>query len=55
MKKSFAQYDMAELGVVSTNPEIILMRQQDDEQECDIEESMWYAGTAVTKTKSNDY
>ena len=39
----------------STNPEIILMRQQDDEQECDLEDSMWHAGTAVTKPKLNDY
>ena len=55
MKISFHQLEHVEGSDVSNNPEIILMRQQDDEQECDIEESMWYAGTAVTKPKSHDY
>ena len=55
MRISYAQLEHSEGSDVTTNPEIILMRQQDDEQECDIEESMWYAGTAVTKPKSNDY
>jgi hypothetical protein len=34
------------------NPEIILMRRQGDEQECDVEISAWHAGTAVTQPKS---
>ena len=55
MRIAYAQLEHDEGSDVSTNPEIILMRQQDDEQECDIEESMWYAGTAVTKPKSHDY
>ncbi len=33
------------------NPEIILMRRQGDAQECDVEESTWRAGTAVTQPK----
>ena len=37
------------------NPEIILLRRQDDEYEADVTESFWSSGTAVTSVKhSND-
>jgi len=34
----------------SYNPELALMLAEGDDEECDIEESMWLAGTHVTHT-----
>lgn len=38
---------------VSMNPEILLMRAEQDEDECDVEESMWLSATHVTQPKRN--
>lgn len=38
----------------STNPEHILMTAQGDEDECDMEVSLWLSGKCVTKPKTNE-
>lgn len=41
---------------VSTNPEIIMMMQEgDDDDEADVSESIWLAGNNVTKPKQTNY
>lgn len=39
-----------DLADFSQNPELILMRAEGDEDEADIEESMWFAATHATST-----
>lgn len=39
---------------VSTNPEIIMMMQEGDD-EADVSESIWLAGINVTKPKQTNY
>jgi hypothetical protein len=40
---------------VSLNPELILMRMQGDDYECDVEESQWLSGTYATQPKQSSY
>lgn len=40
---------------VLNNPEIMLLMAEHDDAECEVTESFWRAGLAVTKPLSNDY
>lgn len=53
------QYQLTDYDLSSydcaTNPEILLLMAQQDDAECDVIESIWLAGKAVTKPHSTDY
>ena len=40
---------------VSNNPEFLLMQAQGDDDQVDIDASIWLAGKAVTKPKHSNY
>lgn len=50
---SLPEYDVS--FDLSTNPEIILMAAEGDDDECDVTESQWLAAQYVTKPKHSNY
>lgn len=51
----YSPFNDCSQSTVETNPEVLLMTAEQDEEEADVAESFWLAGLAVTKPQSNDY